>query len=313
MQRIKKYLLQTGPVQVFFNFTKRIILPGFEGLPLYDVGRFFFHGIRQGEINSRASSLSFKFFLAIFPGLLFLFTLIPYIPIENFQVQLLLLLKEILPKTAYDETKDTLADIVAHKHRGVLSFSFFFALYLLTDGVTGIIKAFNKSAHVIDNRGVWRIRLIAIILVFILTLILLTGISLIFFSSLGIKYLVKAHFIKKKSTIILLSILKWIIIFFLFFFMISFMYYLAPDKKLNWKFINAGGTFATVLSILLSLCFAYYVNNFGMYNKLYGSIGTLIVFMLWIFFNSNIILLGFELNASIYYGKKLYEDTEELY
>ena len=303
LELIKKNILASAPVKFILLLSKKLVIPGFEGMPLFDVSSFFIRGIQNGSLTTRASSLAFKFFLAIFPSIIFLITLIPYIPIDNFQDQLLILLKDILPKNAFEATNETFEDLVKHQRGDLLSFGFLFALYLATDGIHAMINAFNKSNQSIETRGMWKIRGISLLLVFILTFLILIAILLIVFSGIALNYLVSKHLLVDSFTIYLLVTGKWIVILGLFFCAFSFLYYLGPDQKLKWRFISAGSTFATVMFILASLAFSFYVNRFGNYNKLYGSIGTLIVIMLWVYFNSIIILLGFELNASIHSAK----------
>ncbi|MBL0048434.1 MAG: YihY/virulence factor BrkB family protein [Bacteroidetes bacterium] len=303
VERFKGALLKSYPVRFVLTLSKKLILPGFEGLPFYDVASFFFIGVQNGSLTTRASSLAFKFFLAIFPSIIFLITLIPYIPINDFQDQLLILMKDFLPSNAYEAMRETFEDLVKHQRGDLLSFGFLFALYLATDGIHAMISAFNKSNQSIETRSIWKIRLISVALVFILTFLILIAIALIVFSNVALDYLVSKHLLVDSLTIYLLLIGKWFVILGLFFCAFSFLYYLGPDQKLKWKFISAGSTFATVMSIIASLGFSFYVNHFGNYNKLYGSIGTLIVIMLWIYFNAIIILLGFELNASIHSAK----------
>ncbi len=303
LKQVKKFILKSYPIQFLIGISKRLILPGFEGLPFYDVSSFFIKGVQNGSLTTRASSLAFKFFLAIFPSIIFLITLIPYIPINDFQDQLLILMKDILPKNAYEAMRETFEDLVKHQRGDLLSFGFLFALYLATDGIHAMISAFNKSIQSIETRSIWKIRLISVALVFILTFLILVAIALIVFSGVALDYLVSKHLLIDSLTIYLLLIGKWLVILGLFFCAFSFLYYLGPDQKLQWKFVSAGSTFATLLCIIASLGFSFYVNHFGNYNKLYGSIGTLIVIMLWIYFNAIIILLGFELNASIHSAK----------
>jgi membrane protein len=304
LNKIKSKIVASAPIQFVLGLSKKIVIPGFEGMPLFDVSSFFVNGIQNGYLTTRASSLAFKFFLAIFPGIIFLITLIPYIPIENFQSELLILLKDILPKNAYEATRGTFEDLVKHQRGDLLSFGFLFALFLATDGIHAMINTFNTSIQVKETRSAWKIRLISLALVVILTVLILLAITLIVFSEQALSYLQSKELIKDSLSIFLLLAGKWLIILGLFFFAFSFLFFLGPDKKLKWRFISAGSSFATILSILASLCFSFYVNQFGNYNKLYGSIGTLIVIMLWIYFNAIIILLGFELNASIHSAKR---------
>ncbi len=276
-------------------------MPGFEGLPLYDVLKFFFKGIVKGAITSRASSLAFSFFLALFPSAIFLFTLIPYIPIEGFQDELIALLRAFMPSSAFEAMEETLEDIILHQRGGLLSIGFITALYFSTNGFNAMISAFNQSYHTVETRKLWMQRLISLLLVFIQTLLILSATALLIYT----EYLSKQLAIQSGSFwAYMMNLGKLLIVFSLFFCSISSIYYLGPSKKSGWRFVSAGSTFATLLCIVTSLGFAYYVNNFGSYNKLYGSIGTLIVIMLWIHFNSVILLLGFELNVSIKHAKK---------
>ena len=307
MQKIYKIILQWKPVVFVIELSKKIILPGFDGLPLYDVVVFFIKGIQKGSLTTRASSLAFNFFLAIFPGIIFLFSLIPYIPIDDFQDQLLSLMKDMLPYNAFQAMKSTIEDILMHQRRGLLSFGFILTFYFATNGVNAMINAFNSSYYSIETRSPLMQRLVSFILVFILTFLVLFSIALIVFSGLALDYLVEKGILQDAFTIYLLLIGKWLTIVGLFFFTFSFLYYYGPSRKSKFRFISPGSTLATILSIITSLGFAYYVNNFGQYNKLYGSIGTIVVVLLWLYFNSIILLLGFELNASIRNAKKQIE------
>ncbi|HRG59095.1 MAG TPA: YihY/virulence factor BrkB family protein [Bacteroidia bacterium] len=286
------------------NTSKKVILPGFEGVPLYDVIRFFINGLQNSALGNQAASLSFRFFLAIFPGLIFIITLIPYIPIQNFQDLLLNLMKDLMPESAYQATQDTFLDLINNKQGGLLSFGFIFALYLATDGVYAMMRGFNESDHIVEKRSAIIIRLISIMLVGIITVLLTLSTALIVFSGWFFGYLQQHHIITDGITLYALLFGKWIILLGLLFTAISFLYYFGPSGKVKYRFISAGSTLATVFIILVSSGFAFYVNNFGSYNKLYGSIGTIIVVMLFINFNVFVILLGYELNSSIYLAKE---------
>ena len=303
-QKIYTIILHWKPVAAVIELSKKIVLPGFDRLPLYDVVTFFIRGIQKGSLTTRASSLAFNFFLAIFPGIIFLFSLIPYIPIDNFQDQLLSLMEDMLPYNAFHAMKDTIEDILMHQRGGLLSFGFILTFYFATNGVNAMINAFNSSYYSVETRSPLMQRLVSFVLVFILTFLVLFSIALIVFSGLALDYLVDKGILQDTITIYLLLIGKWLIIIGLFFFTSSFLYYYGPSRKSKFRFISPGSTLATILSIITSLGFAYYVNNFGQYNKLYGSIGTIVVVLLWLYFNSIILLVGFELNASIRNAKK---------
>jgi membrane protein len=279
---------------------KKITVPFFDGLPLYDVALFFYKGIVDGAITTRASAIAFNFILAVFPAIIFLFTLIPYIPIENFQVELMKLIQSVLPDNAYLAIQGTIQDIVTQPRGSLLSVGFFAAFIFSTNGLVSIIVAFNGTIHAIETRNIVSLYLTAFGLSLILTTLTTLSVALITISQHSLEFLLSKQFIRSDWEIYLLLGGKWLVILLLFFFAFAFLFYYAPARKMRFRFISAGGTLATVLSILISVGFSFYINNFGKYNTLYGSIGTLVVVMLWFYFMALILLIGFELNASIW-------------
>ncbi|HEX7583598.1 MAG TPA: YihY/virulence factor BrkB family protein [Prolixibacteraceae bacterium] len=278
---------------------KKITLPGFDGMPLYDVMVFFWRSIIDGALSTRASAIAFSFFMGLFPAIIFLFTLIPYIPIENFQNELFLLIKDMVPENAFMAIEGTVKDILTQQRGGLLSLGFFMALIFSTSGFASMMSAFDASLHSFERRTWFGQRLIALLLLVILSFLITIAIALITSGQYFIVNLADNGYLKDQFTIYMLSIGKWVVILFLFFMANSFLYYLAPAKKTKWRFISAGGTLSTVLCVATFVGFSYYINHFGQYNKLYGSIGTLLVIMLLMYILSIILLVGFELNASI--------------
>ncbi len=295
-----RLLIKIKPVFKIIKASKKVIIPGFEGLSLYIVTKFFFHGIRNGSINMRASSLAFSFFLALFPSIIFLFTLIPYIPIANFQDSLFNLMHSFLPKSAFEAAEETIADIIKNPHGGLLSFGFISALYFSTNGFNAMINAFNETYHDIETRTALAQRLVSLLMVIVSILLISIAITLIVFSEIIVTKLISADAI----TFFLVHLGKYIILIAVCLCFISFNYFMGPKRKKEFHFLTPGSILATFLTILASVLFAFYVNHFGNYNKLYGSIGTLIVIMLWIYIVSLILLLGFDLNVSIQSAKK---------
>ncbi|MCW3101603.1 MAG: hypothetical protein JWO09_43 [Bacteroidetes bacterium] len=300
-------LVKFRPAHSVMKGSKRIVIPGFEGQSLYVVSKFFFKGIKNGSVNMRATSLAFSFFLALFPSIIFLFTLIPYIPIENFQFQLFEMLRSVMPKNAFEAAEETITDIIQKPRSGLLSFGFISALYFSTNGFNAMINAFNETYHTMETRKPLYQRLVSLIMACATILMIGIAIALIIFSEIGLHKLVHAD----KTAYYMLLFGKWAVLFVLCFCLISFNYYIGPKRKKGWRFFSAGSMFATILIAAASFAFAYYVNNFGNYNKLYGSIGTLIVIMMWIYINSLILLLGFDLNASIHTAKSKMEEMPE--
>jgi membrane protein len=278
---------------------RKVILPGFDGMPLYDVMVFFWRSIVDGALSTRASAIAFSFFVGLFPAIIFLFTLIPYIPIENFQNQLFLLIKDMVPANAFMAIEETVQDILTRQRGGLLSLGFFMALIFSTNGFASMMTAFDASLHTFERRTWLGQRLTALLLLAIMSVLLTLAIALITYGQYFINYLANNGYLRDHFIIYMLTLGKWIVILFLFFMANSFLYYLAPAKKTKWRFISAGSTLSTVLSVATFVGFTYYINNFGQYNKLYGSIGTLLVIMVLMYLLSMILLMGFELNASI--------------
>lgn len=293
-------VIKFRPLYSLIKTSKKIVLPGFEGLSFYIVSKFFFKGIRNGTLNIRASSLSFSFFLALFPTIIFLFTLIPFIPLTHFKENLFILMQDVMPKSAFEATKETIVDIIQKRRGGLLSIGFFSALYFSTNGFNAMINAFNATYHEIETRNFWQQRLVSLFMLIVSMFLISLSIALYIGTEYSIHHLAHTH----RTLYLFLHSLKWVILFALCYSIVSFNYYVGPKKKKGWSFFSAGSMFATVLTIIATILFSYYVNNFGKYNKLYGSIGSLIVVMMIIYINSLILLLGFDLNSSIHTAKK---------
>lgn len=279
---------------------EKVSLPFFDGVALYDVALFFWRSIVDGSITTRASAIAFSFFIAFFPAILFLFTLIPYIPIENFQTELFIILKEVLPPSAFETIEGTVTDIIMRPRGGLLSLGFVMALVFSTNGIASMMSAFDATVHSINRRSWVSQRIAASFLLIILSVLLFIAIALLTGGEIAVNYLKENDILRDSFTIFLLNFGRWVVIVLLLFFANSFLYYMAPAKKTKWRFISAGSTLSTILSIIALYGFTYYINNFSQYNKLYGSIGTLLIILFLMYLMSLILLIGFELNASIY-------------
>jgi len=301
---LHKLLLRFKPYFLFIEWTKVMILPGFSPLPIYTVASFFFQEIGKDELINKASSLAYNFMLAIFPAILFLFTLIPYIPIEHFQDQLMSLIALVLPIEAYIAVKSTLVDIVSNQNSKLLSFGFAFALIFATNGVHTLMQAFNKSSLIIETRPWFKQRLVALYLTLLISFALIFGLVIMTIGEYIFGVLKSELRFKDSFWIYILNMARWFILIILYFVTIAIMYRYGPANAKKWKFFSAGSWMATILAVITFWGFSYYINNFSNYNKLYGSIGTLIVLMIWLYLNSLIILVGFELNASIDLSKR---------
>jgi len=278
---------------------KNLILPGFDGVPISHVISFVIKGFQKGALVTRASSIAFNLLMALLPASIFLFTLIPFIPIPNFQEELIKLFESIVPANAYSFLETTIIDIVTNKSGGLLLFMFLATVFFSTNGIHAIIHAFVVSAHSFQSRSWINQRKISVFLLLIVVLMIAVAGFMVIFGKIAVNSLVERNILEKRLVISFLILLKWIVVMVLLFLAISFLYYLAPAKRADFRFVSPGSTVATILFILTSLGFSAYVNHFGQYNKLYGWIGTLMVILIWLYLNSIALLIGFELNVSI--------------
>jgi membrane protein len=224
--------------------------------------------------------------------------------VQNFQALLLGIIHDFMPKMAYESVKDTIVDIITRPRSSVLIFNLILSLYFSTNGVNSLIEAFNNTYHVMVVRPVFKQYLVALAIVLINSLQLIVAIGLMTFGSTLLMFVVP-EFIKNSGFILfLLQLLRWLIILALLLMAISFVYYLAPAKRKTYRFISPGSLLATTLIIITTLGFNFYVDNFSSYNALYGSLGTLMIVLVWIYINAISLILGFELNASILSAKK---------
>jgi len=285
---------------------RKFTIPGFDGVPIVKVLRFFYFEIKKEGVTARASSVTFFFMLSIFPGLIFLFTLLPYLPIKNIHTQLLLTIKDVINnKEAYQMIRTTINDIANIPHQGLMSFGFIMAIYSAMSGVKALINAFDKAyEHTFIKRTVLHKNWVAFKLTFLIAILLIVSLTLIIAQNAVLEWFFQLLDIHNGFTRGVLNYVRYLIIMALFFFAISTIYYYGPGYKKKFQFISAGSTLATGLSILTSLAFSYFVNHFGQYNKIYGSIGSIIVIMLWMYFNAIILIIGFELNTSIALSKE---------
>ncbi len=299
-RRIIKY--KTLVLDSYKNVTEKFFLSRRKQISFYKFSDTLYKELKQNDIISEAQAIAFSFTLSLFPGIIFLFTLVPFIPIEGLDAKILIFLQNNIPANYYIEAKETIENIVEEmivRQRGdLLSFGFVFAMIAATNGMMVLINSFNKIYHTREKRGFIKTRLTAILLTFIFVFVLFTAIFLIIFSE-GIANFLDRYQIVHTIFIETINALNSLLLVLIFFIMTSMIYYIAPSVHKKWKFFSLGAIVATIMFGLSSYAFAYYISNFSSYNKLYGSIGTLIGVMLWIQIVAYVILLGFEINVAI--------------
>lgn len=278
---------------------KNLVLPGFDRVPMYDVIVFFVRGFRKGALVTRASSIAFNLLLSLVPATFLLFTLIPYIPVPGFQEQVISLFESITPERAYTLMEQSIREAITSPSNIFLIIMIIASAIMSTNGIHAMINAFVVSDHKFETRSWAAQRKIAFFLFFIIGLLITVSAILLIFGRAAVERLVDRNIIESNLVFYVLQFIKWLVIIGLLFTAISFLYYLAPSRKAKFRFISAGSSLATLLFIATSLGFSAYVNNFDQYNRLYGSMGTILVILLWLYLNSITLLIGFELNASI--------------
>ncbi len=277
---------------------KRIKIPGLEGMSLYDVIEMYVIGIVEGALTTRASGIAYSFFMAIFPFMLFVLTLIPYIPIEGFQDSLINLISEILPPKTFEAVDSVILDIIENKQSGLLSFGILVTIFLMTNGVNAIFGGFEYSYHVKEARNFLRAYFLSMAVSLIMAFFLLIAVALTGFYQLMLDAMINNNWIEDENFWLQLG--RGAIFVIMIFTIVSILYRYGTKNVRHVRFFSPGSIFTTLLSILTFYLFSFYVNEFAQYNELYGSIGTLLILMLFIWLNAIILLLGFELNASIY-------------
>lgn len=275
-------------------------LPGFSGIPIYDVIEFIIEEVRKQDLVTRSNSMAFSFFLALFPAIMALFTLVAYFPLfESFQATLHDQIDQIMPTRAGEALYERIEDIATRQRGGLLSLSFALALLFSSNGLKAMMRGFEKSHHqTFKNRNFIEKQVVAIQLTLILGFLLIASVALIVVGNLLIGPLL--HAIRADAlTSLMLNVLRWIAVLLLLYFGISAIYRYGASTRRKMRWFSPGTTLAAVLSMLASLGFSFYVDHFGRYHELYGPIGAIIVLMLWLQLNSFSLLVGFELNASI--------------
>ncbi|MDV3310791.1 MAG: YihY/virulence factor BrkB family protein [Cyclobacteriaceae bacterium] len=306
--KYKRVFLTWNPGRLFIDWMRRIRFRRYENVSLYTLTRTFLRKVEKDEIIDRANGVAFNFILAIFPAVLFLFTLIPYIslvvPSVN-ETSIIAFLNSLLPESMSPAVTETIKDIAVNTRGGLLTFGFLFSLYLSTNGMMSLMRAFNACYKTIENRSGLRMRLIATGLTVAMAFVLILAIILLVVGQIVLDYatgkLSGFEWINLSSyTVYLLLILRFVVIFIAFFIAIALIYYFGPAIHYNWRFFSAGSSIATILCLAVTYGFSFYITNFGTYNKLYGSIGVLIALMVWMQLITIVLMVGYEINASIH-------------
>ncbi len=284
-------------INIVLKIGKKIILPGFEGLSLYDLIEIYTIGILKGTFSARASAISWSFFLSLFPFLLFLLNLIPYVPIEKFDIRFYEFIDSALPDQSKLFFKEIFDDISSNPRGGLLSTVFILSIFLMTNGINAVFSGFEYSYHVTLNRNFIKQYIIALgVSLIVASLLLITVIVTLYFSYL-LENLQEMGVVD--NTIFWLQLGRYGLFVLMIFLVVATLFYFGTTEGKMNRFFSPGAFMTTLLIIITTYLFGIYIDNFSNYNKLYGSIGAMLILMLYIWLNANLLLLGFELNASL--------------
>jgi membrane protein len=274
--------------------------------------KFLFKQLNTLGLYDRASAISFNLIMALPAGFLFLFSIIPYFPSSlKVKKQILSVFKDISPNSStYKFILDIINDLLS-QHVGVFSFGFLLLLFYASNAMTGIIRSFDKS--IMQNKAFFlHQRMRAIRLTIILFLLVFASLLVLIGQDQLTTLLREVFNIKRKTIIPYWNSVRWGVIILLLFFGNAFIYKYAPLIKEKWSLMSPGALLSTLLMLLTTLGFSYWVNHFSSYNKIYGSIGTVLVVMTLVYINALILLIGFELNVSIELLKKEQNQLDHL-
>ncbi len=292
-------------VEGFEAFLENIYFRKNPEFNLYLILGIFFSKIQKDAVPDRASGIAFNLTLAIFPFVIFLFTVIPYLQIPDLEERIFTELNAIVPNGIYAFIDTTIYDIVSKQRGGLLSFGFVAALFAATSGTIGFMDAFSRSQRVIDKRNFIKKRITALSLTLIFTVLLLLTIILIIVGEYLLNYLIFENLMNQNGLYYSIQVLRYVVGFLIILLTLSMLYRFAPALKIPWRTYGVGAILASLFCVLVSVAFSSYISYFNTYNRLYGSIGTFIGFMFWLFAISLVILFGFEINVSIEKARKI--------
>ena len=291
-------------INLLVRLLKRIKLPGFEGLSVYDLLELYTIGIVKGALTSRASAIAFSFFMAIFPFLLFVLIVIPYIPIDDFKIEFLSFLDSFLPPNTSDFFYDNIYENINTGRGGLLSSVFLLSMFLMANGVSAVFSGFENSYHQQLTRNVLKQYLYALGVALILAILVILTVAVFGYFEIYViqpllERLNEQGLTEKDSNVAWIVFAKYLFFIIMTYLATATLYYFGTMEGKQSKFFSIGALLTTLLIILTSYLFGIYITNFSQYNELYGSIGALLILMFYLWLNSNILLLGYELNASL--------------
>jgi membrane protein len=310
--KTRRYALKSTTVKKSRAWLKKVKFKRHGHLSLYSFSKLFIHNLQNDEIMDRANGVAYNFILAIFPAIIFLFTLVPYVSVffpEITTGTIMHFLSDVMPPSIYGEASGTILDIVRNHRGGLLTVGFVMALYLSTNGMLALMRSFNACYSTVERRNFFKMRFTALCLTLMMTLALFSTVTLLIVGQLVVDYISAnlsefSNLNLDAASIFSLFALRFLVVFLVFFLAISTVFYFGPSVHYNWNFFSIGSVVSTLGGLAISYGFSYYVTNFGSYNRVYGSIGALIALMVWIQLLTLVLLFGYEINATLHQGHK---------
>lgn len=283
------------------RWLKKLVLPGFHGKPLYEVLVYFISGFSKGYLLDRAAAVAFNVFIAIFPAVMVLFTFIPYMPLEGVQTIIVDTIQQMLPRTISAKVVETIDEIMLQQHGTLMSIGIIMAFYFSSGAVRAFFRGFDMGVNHVGKMSFVKMQLNALLTTLILGVLLILSVTLIIVGNDVLPWFFnKIHFY---NTLIInmINVSRWLLTVFALLVAISVLYYFGnPSQNKKFRLFTPGTIMFTLLFIVGTVGFNFYIVNFSRYNALYGSIGGLIIFMLWMYVNCIIVLIGYEIDASIF-------------
>lgn len=307
-KRIRRKLLYSRANRWLITWSKRYAPWGFGGFSIFAISRFFFRALSQGQLITRASAISFKLFLAFFPAVIMLLTLIPFIPIDNFQEKLLGSFMDLLPWEVYSFIEGQLHDLLVKKHATLLSLSSITGLYFASNSMDAILAGFSGSSNLSTWHSPLKQRLLSLILLLLFGILMIVSMAVLTLSSGAIGWLNDKGLVTGGLETFGLSVVKWAVPLLLLITGIAMLYSAGDPTRTRFRLLSPGSVLATVLVVIVAKALALIFGRFTDYNALYGSIGAILAVQLWIYFNMIALLIGFELNTSIAKARKAHSD-----
>lgn len=297
-QRIKRFNWR------LFVFLNRIQLPGFGKVGLFDVLRFFYKGLQDKHFTLSAMAMSYRFFFALFPGLILIFMLVPYVPVENLQNEVITFFQTIVPSDSMEFVSGVVDEFFQKPGISIFGFNLILLMYSAMAGIKVMMDAFARKDKIFEKRNFFQYNLVAFLILITLLILFLFMISVLLSGEYLVDWMVAKNIIQGGWVKFSLVVFEWVIMFLALQVGFSALYYLGPPVKERWAFVSPGSIFAGVLSLLAIVVFRFVITEFGSYNKIYGSISAIMILMLWFYWLSIVLLLGFELNRAINRAKE---------